>query len=355
MFGGLAQLVRELDVPADGDALRELCRIRHVFDAKVAVGLCAFDRAGGWELEGATSLTGWMKTHAGQLSMDASREARIAKRLVDLPALTEAWTSGLLSTGQVEAVVLNVPEKYKDLFGEHEATVIPRIVGLSVGDTIHVMRTWKSRAEDGDPDPDDPPPSTLHASATLAGRVEVSGSLDAAPGSLLLKALQRASAPYVPDEPQKTAAERNADALEEICRFYLGYQPSNPSRRSTAHIDIVVHADRSTPPCCIDSGLPFPTSDVHRFLCDGAVRRVVTDGRSVILDMGTLTRVVTVVMRVALATRDRHCRFPGCDRPVHWCEAHHVWAWEDGGPTRLDNLVLLCSATTTSPTNPAGP
>jgi predicted restriction endonuclease len=34
---------------------------------------------------------------------------------------------------------------------------------------------------------------------------------------------------------------------------------------------------------------------------------------------------------------------PGCDRPVHWCEAHHVWAWEDGGPTRLDNLVLLCS------------
>ncbi|MEY2432289.1 MAG: hypothetical protein QOC92_2014, partial [Acidimicrobiaceae bacterium] len=66
------------------------------------------------------------------------------------------------------------------------------------------------------------------------------------------------------------------------------------------------------------------------------------DGRSTIIDMGTLTRVVTLVMRIALATRDRHCRFPGCDRPVHWCEAHHVWAWEDGGPTRLDNLVLLC-------------
>src|SRR5258705_2597909 len=188
MFGQLAQLVRELEVPADGDGLRESVRLAHVFDAKVAVGLCAFDRGGGWELEGSTSLTGWMKTNAGQLSVDASREARIAKRLVDLPTLTEAWTGGRLSTGQVEAVVMNVAERHKELFASHEATVVPRLVGLSVGDTIHVMRTWKSRAEDGDPDPGDPPASTLHASPTLADRVEVNGSLAAAPGSLLLKA-----------------------------------------------------------------------------------------------------------------------------------------------------------------------
>ena len=41
--------------------------------------------------------------------------------------------------------------------------------------------------------------------------------------------------------------------------------------------------------------------------------------------------------------RDRHCRFPGCDRPAHWCEGHHVWFWDHGGPTRIDNLVLLCT------------
>ena len=62
-----------------------------------------------------------------------------------------------------------------------------------------------------------------------------------------------------------------------------------------------------------------------------------------ILDVGTLTRVVTTAMRVALVARDRRCRFPGCDRPPHWCEAHHIEPWEHGGPTRLDNLVLLCS------------
>jgi hypothetical protein len=47
-------------------------------------------------------------------------------------------------------------------------------------------------------------------------------------------------------------------------------------------------------------------------------------------------------MRRALAKRDRGCRYPGCDRAPNRCQAHHVWAWEHGGPTNLDNLVLLC-------------
>jgi hypothetical protein len=41
--------------------------------------------------------------------------------------------------------------------------------------------------------------------------------------------------------------------------------------------------------------------------------------------------------------RDQHCRFPGCDRPVHWCEGHHIIPWEHDGPTNIDNLALLCS------------
>jgi hypothetical protein len=46
--------------------------------------------------------------------------------------------------------------------------------------------------------------------------------------------------------------------------------------------------------------------------------------------------------RRAVIVRDRHCRFPGCDRPPSWCDAHHVRHWDKGGPTALHNLVLLC-------------
>ncbi len=40
--------------------------------------------------------------------------------------------------------------------------------------------------------------------------------------------------------------------------------------------------------------------------------------------------------------RDEHCQYPGCRAPVSWCDIHHLDPWEHGGPTDLDNLILLC-------------
>jgi hypothetical protein len=62
------------------------------------------------------------------------------------------------------------------------------------------------------------------------------------------------------------------------------------------------------------------------------------------LDVGRTSRVVSPAQRTALAVRDGGCVFPGCDRPLAWCEAHHLWHWLHGGPTDLDNLALLCRA-----------
>ncbi|WP_255467064.1 HNH endonuclease signature motif containing protein [Aeromicrobium senzhongii] len=33
----------------------------------------------------------------------------------------------------------------------------------------------------------------------------------------------------------------------------------------------------------------------------------------------------------------------GRDRPPGWCESHHVMPWSRGGPTTVDDGVLLCS------------
>ncbi|MBV8196034.1 MAG: HNH endonuclease, partial [Candidatus Dormibacteraeota bacterium] len=52
--------------------------------------------------------------------------------------------------------------------------------------------------------------------------------------------------------------------------------------------------------------------------------------------------VIPSAVRTALAVRDRGCRFPGCDRPPEWTDAHHVKPRSDGGTRTLDNLVLLC-------------
>ena len=54
------------------------------------------------------------------------------------------------------------------------------------------------------------------------------------------------------------------------------------------------------------------------------------------------TRLYTGKTRRLLELRDRGCAFPGCDRPPAWTHAHHIIAWSRGGPTTVDNGVLLC-------------
>jgi hypothetical protein len=67
---------------------------------------------------------------------------------------------------------------------------------------------------------------------------------------------------------------------------------------------------------------------------------VLTAG-SIILDYGAATYITPPRLFNAVATRDRHCRWPTCTRPASWCQAHHVVP-HPNGPTALDNLALFC-------------
>jgi hypothetical protein len=60
------------------------------------------------------------------------------------------------------------------------------------------------------------------------------------------------------------------------------------------------------------------------------------------LDIGRATRLIPPRIRRAVTDRDKGCAFPGCERPAKHCQAHHVVEWKDGGPTRVENLALLC-------------
>jgi hypothetical protein len=70
----------------------------------------------------------------------------------------------------------------------------------------------------------------------------------------------------------------------------------------------------------------------------------VMDGASKPLDVAVPAYVVPAHIRRALVLRDQGCQFPGCDRPASVCDSHHIAQWLRGGPTQIDNLVLLCSS-----------
>jgi hypothetical protein len=80
---------------------------------------------------------------------------------------------------------------------------------------------------------------------------------------------------------------------------------------------------------------------VRRLAEDARIQRVLTAGNE-ILNLGRSSRFATDAQWRALVLRDGGCRMPGCRAPAAWCDVDHLEAWDLGGLTDLDNLVLWC-------------
>ncbi|MFD2079558.1 protein of unknown function [Actinopolymorpha cephalotaxi] len=92
-------------------------------------------------------------------------------------------------------------------------------------------------------------------------------------------------------------------------------------------------------------GEPLSVATIRRMACDANIIPVVLGGNGEVLDVGMADRFFTEAQRRALAVRDgSHCHFPDCQVPERRCVAHHMTAWDDLGPTDLDNGVLLCKS-----------
>jgi Domain of unknown function (DUF222)/HNH endonuclease len=202
---------------------------------------------------------------------------------------------------------------------------------------------WRECAT-ADRHPKPEPPQGLHLSRTLAGRWRLDANLDPETGELLATALRLAQTPDSDGETARCPATRRADALGDVCRFFLDHQQTRRGGRHRPHINVIVDIDRyrALAGAATADGTHLDRTTVERLLCDAALHRVLTHGPSAILDYGRATRTIPAPLFNALVVRDRHCRFPGCDRPAAWTEGHHVRPWQHGGPTQISNLVLVC-------------
>jgi hypothetical protein len=82
---------------------------------------------------------------------------------------------------------------------------------------------------------------------------------------------------------------------------------------------------------------------VERNICDTGIVPIMFDDGGQCVNLGREQRLFSRIQRVGLAARDGGCRFPGCDRPPSWCEAHHLDQWQrDDGNTDIADGVLLC-------------
>lgn len=343
----LARAVEEAEVPADGEGLVEALRLLDRLTAKVTEAVGRFDAEGGWALDGAVSAVSWLRHRAGLAPKAAASVVGTARRLRELPVTTAAWLDGSLSGGQVQVIVANVDDRTAPQFVAQERSLVPTLVPLSVLNTTRAMRFWRARAEAllDDGGEGRLAERSVHLSRTLGDRWVLDGDLDPEGGALVATALRLASTEDAEGEPVRTPARRRADALVDLARFYLDHRRQRLGGRHRPHLNVVVGWDDLVAGRggeLLEGGF-VDGATVRRLLCDASVHRVVTDGRSTVLDYGTAVRTAPDALWNALVLRDRHCRHDGCDRPPEWCEAHHVVPVLEGGPTSLDNLVLKCS------------
>ena len=111
-------------------------------------------------------------------------------------------------------------------------------------------------------------------------------------------------------------------------------------RPHAQHTTVVVHVDIEKPVASLHLG-PALSADDRRFLLCDATCEVWFERAGRPIGYGRATRTVSRRLRRALEHRDTCCVVPGCGatRGLH---AHHLIHWEDGGPTELDNLALVC-------------
>ena len=194
MHGALGEAVGELDALACRESILEVLDAIRVLEAKVSTAIAAFDKAAYWEVEGATSMTAWLREHGRMAGGTAKTIATTATRVAALPETAQAWQDGILSTGQVRAIAANLDDQRTELFAAHEAELVPALAPLSVADTAKAMQVWRSRADDVLDRPEGlDPERRLFVTETLAGRHEVSGSYGSDEGQVLATALRVAA------------------------------------------------------------------------------------------------------------------------------------------------------------------
>jgi Domain of unknown function (DUF222)/HNH endonuclease len=200
-------------------------------------------------------------------------------------------------------------------------------------------------------EPDDRPPAQvneLHLTRTATGGGRLTGRFDDAAMFDAIATVLDAKAKPLTGDDDRTAGERQAEALADVCGYVLDHGPSTllpDCGGHRPHLNVLIRLEdleSRARAAALDFGGTLAPEALRMLACDAAVVPIVLNGAGQPLDVGRATRTIPDGLRRAVAARDRGCAHPGCDRPPSWSEVHHIREWERGGATELSNLVMLC-------------
>jgi hypothetical protein len=290
----------------------------------------------------------WIARNCGMSISSAADRLCVGTQLEELPKVTAALASGEIGY-QSASVLSHLREKLgakKDLFNEEEMLGYAREYSVSgLRKLCHLA--WHVVDPDGffNEAEENYSRRRLHISQMSDGMYAVDGLLDPLTGASLKTAADSLAKRRGPEDG-RTYSQRMHDAVGELVNHAMD-QGTLPRRNGVRpHVNVTttiggLKNELGAPPADLELSLPISTRTLERITCDSSLSRVLL-ADSMVIDVGRATRTVSAPMRRALRTRDKGCRFPGCDRPVDWTNPHHLIHWARGGPNDRANIVLVC-------------
>ena len=317
------------------ERLRELLRQRDLLSLECAELAGMLESAGYARTIGSETTVDWIRHECKLAHAAAADLVCVGSQLERLPESVEAVAGGEIGFGHLVHIARaqrQVGESRLD-----ERTLVAEAKEVSVSRFWYVCQQARHAC---DPQGVADEARSQHEARSLTirrredGMVSLGGILDPVSGASVRAALEPLAVRCgKPDD--RTREQRLADALVELAR-------SKTQVHTTVSVTLgsLLQVPNSAPGDL--HGELLPQASVQRMLCEGSIRRMVFEPGSIVTEAGRERRVVSSQTRRALEVRDQHCRWPGCQKPARWCEAHHVIHWTRGGATNTANLVLLC-------------
>lgn len=301
-----------------------------------------------WRLAECHSPEHWLQACCGLDAARARRIARVARGLVDFPQVTDTFSAGLLTEAHADIIATRCDPAFDgdlvhagnwNIAQTHRmARVFPKLEPPGPGET----------APEREPEPA-APVDRFGSGWGDDGRYR--GSFDLGPelGGLAAKALEAARTAVFAarrgievddvDAPLDVTA---LDGLERLLHAALaGLDPATArGQRPSDRCQVMLHLDAEHPERSrIALGPTLTKADREYLTCDSDLRVVLWKGGRPV-GLGRRRRTVDPLLRTLIEDRDLGCRACGARGFLH---IHHLWYWEDGGPTDPDNLCALCT------------
>lgn len=291
----------------------------------------------------------------------AREHVRVARALRTMPQTKELFRVGRLSYSKVREVT-----RLSGLVDESELCALAlELTASQLARTVSAFRLASGSRIKALPE------RRYSSQPTGDGMVRISVILPAEQAALVdaaIEAALRAGSERAPTEltmPDDPAPRQPPDRVQAFVDMAASYLETLPGEPADDHTLVMVHVSaealdvpagtRPQAPDDVPAGTPIDAGSCHveghgpiepataeRLICTARVQGILVARGGKVLNLGRAKRLATRAQRRALKVRDKCiCQFPGCSMTTH-LDAHHVVPWSHGGPTDLDNLILLC-------------